>query len=161
MNVQLYRVIELLGRRRASASCAVALVCGVLLTGGVLLGAAGPAAPADAGFASDAAIASPVPTVQAGRNSVRGTIVAVRPRSVVVLTGQRQRVVVRLDASTAVRRSGKRVARTELRAGLRVVVLGRVEENGQIQGRTIAIRGEVKKIATAVPTPAATPMPVQ
>ena len=159
MNALLYRVIDLLGRRRAFASWAVALMCGLLLVGGIVIGATGPAAPADAGFASDASIASPAPTVQAGQSAVLGTIVAVRPRGVVVLTGKRQRVVVQLDRTSVVRKNGKRVARTELRAGLRVVVLGKVGDNGQMQGRTIAIRGEVQKAAT--PVPSATPTPLQ
>ncbi|MBI2761897.1 MAG: hypothetical protein HYX51_10795 [Chloroflexi bacterium] len=161
MNARLFRLLDLMRRRRALSSWVVGLSASLLLVGGAIVGA-GDRQPA---FADEAAMmqqaeTAPAATVAPGVTSLRGVIVAVRPRALRLLTEDGRVVVVRPAANVTLRRAGKAIAQQQLQRGQKVVVLGRVQQDGALRARSIAVRGQVReKLPPRTASPGPVPQP--
>jgi hypothetical protein len=161
MNARLFRLLDLMRRRRALSSWVVGLSATLLFLGGAIIGA-GTRQPA---FADEAAMiqqaeSAPAVTVAAGVTSLRGVIVGVRPRALRVLTEGGRVVTVRPGANVILRRKGKPITQQQLQRGQKVVVLGRAQPDGALRARSIAVRGQVREkppARTVTPVPAGKP----
>ena len=143
MSRALYRLLVWCGRRKAVVSWSLAALAIVTTVGGTVAGATV--------MASDATIPSLTPASIAGSSgpaahtrvvTVRGTVLAVRDAWFTLRTERQRVIVVRTDSATRYRHQGAASERSELRQGQRVTILGRIQPNGRLRARAVAVRGE-------------------
>lgn len=155
MGTALDQVLMAIARRRGGVVWMVALVATLALTGGVALGAV---VRSDSGQAPLPAAAPPpavLETLPSGPAAVRGVVLEVRPRGLLLRMSSGRPTIVLTDATTVYRRDGHPVPRTALQRGQRVVALGQVGEAGFLRARVVAVRGQARPPQAALP--AATP----
>ncbi len=153
MSDRAFRLFEFIGRRRAATSWLLGVAAIVAIAGGAWFGTAS-SNPAEARTAQGDDSTRQLPaTVAAGRRSLQGVIVQVRPRVILVRAEDGSVMRVAVDERTTIRRSGVTVPRDSLAGGMRVLVLGRTRDDGSMRAAVVAVRGSSPATAPAANRP--------